>query len=320
MTAIDRRWLPLNALRAFEAVGRNLSFTAAAHALSVSQSAISRHVIALEGLLGTPLFDRRPHAFALTEAGAALLPVVTRAFDRIEQSMNDILNDGGSRVRSLRLQLPPTFAHLLAVPMLREFRASFPDLILDIDSAHGSGYVARDVDAAVIYAKPHVSEHVASLLWMERLAPMCHPDVAARLVDSDAAGFLARTELLHVHLDGEPRHKLWQMLVRTAGLRVDVERGLVFDTLILAAQYALSGEGVALLDRHMFAADLRAGRLVTPFDAVLEGGYGYYLTVHPEDLGDPAIAQFRSWMIQRFGMPAPARAVSLVSDAAARAG
>jgi len=99
-----------------------------------------------------------------------------------------------------------------------------------------------------------------------------------------------------------------------------VERGLVFDTLILAAQYALSGEGVALLDRHMFAADLRAGRLVTPFDAVLEGGYGYYLTVHPEDLGDPAIAQFRSWMIQRFGMPAPARAVSLVSDAAARAG
>ncbi len=320
MTAIDRRWLPLNALRAFEAVGRNLSFTAAAHALSVSQSAVSRHVIALEGLLGTPLFDRRPHAFALTDAGAALLPVVSRAFDRIEHSMNAILHDGGSRVRSLRLQLPPTFAHLLAVPMLREFRASFPDLILDIDSVNGIGIVARDVDAAVLYAKPHVSQHVASLLWMERLEPMCHPDVAARMPEGDAAGFLARAELLHVHLDGEPRHKLWQMLVRAAGLAVDVERGLVFDTMALAAQYALSGEGVALLDRHLFAAELAAGRLVAPFAAVLEGGYGYYLAVHPEDLGDPAIAQFRSWMIQRFGMPGPARAVALVSDGLAARG
>ena len=307
MTAIDRRWLPLNALRAFEAVGRNLSFTAAAHALSVSQSAVSRHVIALEGLLGTPLFDRRPHAFALTDAGAALLPVVSRAFDRIEQSMNAILHDGGSRARSLRVQLPPTFAHLLAVPMLREFRASFPDLILDIDSVNGIGVVARDVDAAVLYAKPHVSQDVASLLWMERLAPMCHPDVAARLADGDAAAFLARTELLHLHLDGEPRHKLWQMLVRAAGLDVDVERGLVFDTMVLAAQYALSGEGVALLDRHMFAADIAAGRLAAPFATVLEGGYGYYLAVHPEDLADPAVARFRSWMIQRFGVPAPAR-------------
>lgn len=320
MTAIDRRWLPLNALRAFEAVGRNLSFTAAAHALSVSQSAISRHVIALEGLLGTPLFDRRPHAFALTDAGAALLPVVTRAFDRIEQSMNNILNDGGSRVRSLRLQLPPTFAHLLAVPMLREFRASFPDLILDIDSVNGIGIVARDVDAAVLYAKPHVSQHVSSLLWMERLEPMCHPDVAARMAGGDAAGFLGRTELLHVHLAGEPRHKLWQMLVRAAGLSVDVERGLVFDTMVLAAQYALSGEGIALLDRHIFAAELTAARLVAPFEAVLEGGYGYYLAVHPEDLSDPAIAQFRSWMIQRFGAPGPARAVALVSDVAAASG
>ena len=317
MTAIDRRWLPLNALRAFEAVGRQLSFTAAAHALSVSQSAISRHVIALEGLLGTPLFDRRPHAFALTDAGAALLPVVSRALDRIEQSMNDILHDGGSRSRSLRLQLPPTFAHLLAVPMLREFRASFPDLILDIDSVNGIGIVARDVDAAVLYAKPHVSQHVASLLWMERLEPMCHPDVAGRMLEGGAASFLARTELLHVHLDGEPKHKLWQMLVRTAGLTVDVERGLVFDTMVLAAQYALSGEGVALLDRHMFAAELASGRLVAPFEAVLEGGYGYYLAVHPEDLSDPAIAQFRSWMIQRFGMPGPARAVALVSDGVA---
>ena len=43
---IGRRWLPLNALRAFEAVAKHGSFTAAAHALQISQSALSRHVMA----------------------------------------------------------------------------------------------------------------------------------------------------------------------------------------------------------------------------------------------------------------------------------
>lgn len=100
MNTIDRRWLPLNALRAFEMVGRHMSFTTAAQALSVSQSAISRHVIALEGLLGTPLFDRRPHGFALTEAGAALLPVVRKSLDRIEQALNEVRHEGGGQPRT----------------------------------------------------------------------------------------------------------------------------------------------------------------------------------------------------------------------------
>jgi DNA-binding transcriptional LysR family regulator len=298
---IDRRWLPLNALRAFEAVGRNLSFTAAANALSVSQSAVSRHVIALEALLGTPLFERKPGAFALTDAGAALLPVVRKAFDRIEQTMNDIITEGGGKTRTLRAQFPASFAQLLAVPILREFRSVCPDVILDIESALSTGQPGRDVDAALIYAKPHVSERAANLLWMERLTPLCHPLVAARAA-SGLGAFLADNELLHTKLENESRHLFWQMLVRQAGLDVEVERGLVFDTAALAAQYAMSGEGVALLDPRLFAGELQSGRLVAPFDITVEAGYGYYLTVHPEDLADPAVARFRTWMIERFGL------------------
>ncbi len=315
---IDRRWLPLNALRAFEAVGRNLSFTAAAQALSVSQSAVSRHVIALEGLLGAPLFERRPGAFALTDAGAALLPVVRKSFDRIEQALNDIVHDGGTRTRSLRVQLPPTFAHRLAVPILREFRSVCPDVILDIESPHQVGLASRDADVAVIYAKPQVSDRVSNLLWMERLVPMCHPSVASG-AGSDMTAFLARTELLHGKLEGESRHKLWHMLVRQAGVEVETERGLVFDTAALAAEYALSGEGVALLDPRMFAGELSTGRLRQPFEIVLESGYGYYLTIHPEDLADPAIARFRSWMIERFALQSPVPApLHVVAAPAAR--
>ena len=58
--SIDRRWLPLNALRAFEGVAKHGSFTAAANALLISQSALSRHVIALERLVGVQLFTANP--------------------------------------------------------------------------------------------------------------------------------------------------------------------------------------------------------------------------------------------------------------------
>jgi DNA-binding transcriptional LysR family regulator len=88
-TTIDRRWLPLNALRAFEGVAKHSSFTAAANALLISQSALSRHVIALEKLIGAQLFERRPHALVLTKAGQHLLPAVQKSFDRLEYALDD---------------------------------------------------------------------------------------------------------------------------------------------------------------------------------------------------------------------------------------
>ena len=67
---MDRKWLPLNALRAFEAAGQHLSFTAAANSLTVAQSAVSRHVIVLENFLGVALFERRPNSSCSPRPGA----------------------------------------------------------------------------------------------------------------------------------------------------------------------------------------------------------------------------------------------------------
>ena len=95
---------------------------------------------------------------------------------------------------------------------------------------------------------------------------------------------------------------MWAQLVKQQNLGpVNFERGLVFDTALLAVQYALSGEGVALVDLNLFRDDVAAGRLVRPFDVTLDEGYGYYLVTHPEALSDTAIALFRSWLIEHFG-------------------
>ena len=288
-------------------MGTRLNFTAAAQALGVSQSAISRHVIGLEALLGTPLFDRRPHGLMLTPAGAALLPSVSKSFDRMEQSLNEIGSEGVGE-RTLRIHLPPSFAQKLAVPLLQDLRREMPGIALDIASPGTVGAPPHDVDAAVVYAPPQGGTHVSSLLWMERMTPMCRPDIA-RDAGRDLAAFLARSELVHIKLARQPRYRQWEAFTRQAGLQVDVARGLAFDTACLAAQYALESDCVALLDAKLFARDLEGGLLVAPFDTVLQDGYGYFLNVHPEDLADPAIAAFRAWISLRFAEPdEPARA------------
>jgi len=321
---MDRRWLPLNALRAFEAVGRQGSFTGAAQSLLVSQSAVSRHVIGLEDFLGVPLFDRKPPQPSLTEAGRRLLPVVEKAFERIDATLEEIMRERGEPRRSLRVLLPTTFAQRLAVPILRSFRAEFPDLKLDIDSRPNPGNAEREADVAVVYSPPRVASQVLDLLWMVRLTILCHPAVAERAKGRDIGGFLAANDLLHVKLDGRPPSFLWENFARAALISQGgahpgqagpsnagpanggfvhaghLDRGLIFDTAQLAVQYALSGEGLALVDPVLFEEEIRAGRLVRPYDIHVDDGYGYYLSIHPDDLDRPEIALFRSWLIRSF--------------------
>src|ERR1700676_1169624 len=166
---IDRRWLPLNALRAFEAVAKHGSFTGAANALLISQSALSRHVISLEKLIGVQLFERRPHTLILTKAGQHLLPTVTKSFDRLEYSLDEIRNAGAPTLRTLRVQMPPSFAIHLAVPILRDFRRANSEVEIDLVSPYGVGPPPNDVDVAVVYSKPTVTDSVSDLLWPVRL-------------------------------------------------------------------------------------------------------------------------------------------------------
>ena len=301
-TGIDRRWLPLNALRAFEGVAKHNSFTAAANALLISQSALSRHVIALEKLIGAQLFDRKPHSLVLTKAGQHLLLAVMKSFDRLEYALDDIRNEGSTAMRTLRVQMPPSFAVHLAVPILRDFRRASAEVEIDLVSPYGVGPPLNDVDVAVIYSKPMVTDLVADLLWPVHLSLLCHPEIAERHAGKTLAEFVAANELVHVRIADLSRHHVWSQFTRQAGLTsLNVERGLVFDTALLAVQYALSGEGIVLVDTNLFGEEIRTGRLVRPFDVSLDDGYGYYLITHPEGLSDTAIALFRSWLIERFG-------------------
>ena len=280
-------------------MGKQLSFTAGAATLSVSQSAMSRHVSALEDLLGKQLLERDAGGLTLTPAGQELLAVVSKSFERIEQTMNAI-RDEGMPARAMRLHVPPSFLQLLFMPMLGEFHRDHPDIRLDICSANVTGLPTADVDMAIIYDRPNIDDWVTDLLWMVRVEPLCSPQTAAEAEGKSMGEFLARQELLHLKLDNQPRDLLWSDYLRRHGLPVPAQSGLAFDTSIALARYTMASGGVMLGDVDMFAAEIAEGTLVAPYDAVIEDGYGYYLKLRADDLSDPAVSAFRSWLIGRF--------------------
>lgn len=300
-----RLWLPLNALRAFEAVAKELSFTRAASALHISQSALSRHVSRLEDLLGRQLLERRPHGLVLTAAGAALLPVLGSSFDRIESTLDQLRNDAATGPRMLRVHMPPTFLQVAGLPLLRDFRTAFPDITIDVVSTNGVGLPTdRGLDLAIVFDKPRIDDAVRELLWTVGQTPACAPRLAEG-AGADLAAFLRGNELLHTKIEGEPFGALWSAYAGDLGLDIGPRRGLAFDTEALAVQWA-AGDGVVLVDVDMFAGEVAAGRLAVPFPVTRDSGFGYYLTFHPDDIADPVIALFRSWVIQRFSRTPPA--------------
>ena len=300
---MDRRWLPLNALRAFEAAGHAQSFTAAARQLRVAQSAVSRHVIGLEDLLGVALFERRRQSLVLTAAGQTLLAAVTQSYDRIDRAIEEIVAARGSRDRTLTLRLPPTFAQRLVVPRLGAFRAQYPGITLEIDTRPPDPALERHADVIIDYVETDQSAARGDVLWPVHLTLLCDPG----LVPSEGVAietFLAGHDLLHVRHDGRSRAYLWDLFVRRLGLDgIVVDRGLVFDTAAMAVDYALSGRGLALADPRLFEAEIASGRLARPFALSVEDGFQYRLRRTQPDESDADLTALCQWLIETFAEP-----------------
>src|SRR6476469_7332232 len=84
----DGRQAPLNALRAFEAAARHLSFKKAAAELHVTAGAVSHQVKQLEDFMGVALFRRLTRALELTAEGHAMLPKLREAFEAIAAAVD----------------------------------------------------------------------------------------------------------------------------------------------------------------------------------------------------------------------------------------
>ena len=254
----NRRQLPpLNALRAFEAVARFLSFTKAADELLVTQSAVSRQVKNLEDILGVALILRKAQ-LELTEEGKRLLPVLTDSFDRMDVVIGSFRRQ--SKKPPLSLAVPPTYARRVMLPRLPDFQRANPDLEIRMETPpvnpdfRNSGH-----DLAIMFGEMEADGLIADVLMRERWSPLASPDLIKTAAWPDLKAMIATAPLLHIRQGNDSWHD-WRQLARQVGFAgLPVERGLVVETADQAVQAALSGGGVAVRDQHAHGARLYLG-------------------------------------------------------------
>jgi len=285
-----RSHLPLNALRAFEASARHLSFTRAAIELCVTQAAVSHQVKSLETQLNVTLFKRLPRGLMLTSEGETLLPVVRDSFDRIAQTLSQF--EGGHYREVLTVGAVGTFAVGWLLPRLPEFQARYPFIDLRLSTHNNRVDVAAEgLDYAIRFGAGAWHGTEACELLAAPLTVLCVPPLAEQL--------RAPEDLLKHTLLRSYRTDEWNLWFQAAGLPADtlVPRSIVFDSSLAMMEAALQGIGVALAPAMMFSRQLEIDAIRQPFDVGISTG-SYWLTRLQSRAETPAMLAFKRWMCE----------------------
>lgn len=298
MGPVSRRLPPLNALRAFEAAARHLSFAKAAEELSVTPAAISHQIKGLEDYLGVKLFRRAKRAIWLTEAGQACLPDLREGFDRLAAGIDRLRDLDESGV--VTVSAPPSFAGKWLVPRLDRFRAAHPDIDVRVDaSVQLVDFVRDDVDIGVRYGAGNYPGLESELLMCEEVFPVCSPALLGGATPLSSPADLRAQTLLHEdqgqYDDTFPDWRMW--LLAAGAHDVDPTRGPRFSSSELVTQAAIDGQGIALGRSVVVAGDLAAGRLVQPFALTYPVSFGYHVALPAIALERAKVAAFRDWIM-----------------------
>ena len=282
--------LPLNALRAFEAVAAHLSFTGAAHALNVTTAAVSSHIKSLEEFLETPLFVRHSRSVRLTPQGARLLPGVQRGLGELTRAVDQLRQDRTSGL--LNISLLGSFLQKWLLPRLSDFYQKYPDVDLRFSASRELvDFMHTDFHAAVRYGGGQWADLQAEKMLDDWVFPVTSPALFAKLGEIKTLGDLNKYPLLHSA--SEP----WiDWLRRVGGDTTRVERGPVMDDSASLLAAAEQGHGLALARWSLVAGDLASGRLVRPSSQSVRQLNAYYFVAPAHHFELPKVIHFRDWL------------------------
>ena len=287
-------------LRAFEAVARHLNFRAASEELSLTQSAVSRQIQALEQEIGVSLFLRHTRAVELTSAGAQLLRAVLPSMERMDSAVRLIRRSAGRK--SVAISTWASFASMWLIPRLEAFQSAHPDIDIRIDATDVPvDLETTDIDLALRYTRPGNVPADAVRLFGEQLTPVASPWLLksghALKRGEDLAHF-ALIEASDAHRTHNLQWLTWRRWLDHHGFKaLEPKRWLYFNYAHQIAQAALTGQGVALTRMPLVADSLATGDLVEILPGMrLDSPMAYWLIVAQRSADRPEIRAFCDWL------------------------
>ena len=142
-------------LRIFHAVAEAGSFTHAGHELSLSQSAVSRQISALEGELSVALFHRHARGLILTEQGELLYRTAHDVFTKLATARTRLTDSRDKPTGDLRISTTVGLGTIWLTPRLQEFIELYPQIRVELiltDEELDLGM--READVAIRLRRP----------------------------------------------------------------------------------------------------------------------------------------------------------------------
>tara|TARA_R110002110_G_scaffold123298_5_gene299958 strand:- start:3322 stop:4161 length:840 start_codon:yes stop_codon:yes gene_type:complete len=277
-----------------------LSFSKAADELFVTPAAISQQIKQLEDFLGIPLFYRMTRAVRLTEDAKAALPLLTDGFDKLAEAVERLAREDETGI--LTVSSAPTFATKWLVHHLVDFSDEHPDIDVRIDASLETRDFDRDgIDISIrLGLGDYPGLHVARI-FDEELSPVCSPRLMNGANPLRSFEDLKNHRLLHVDWGKlTAQSPDWRMWAKAAGIEdIGVKRGPRFSVENMAIEAAINAEGVALVSHSAVVEDLKAGRLVRPFDLTVKSDIAYWLVCPDRHMRRAKVKVFHDWILAK---------------------
>lgn len=278
----------LAALRAFDALARTGSLSAAGRLLNVTHAAIAQHLRSLEAHFGEPLATRDGQAMRLTDTGRELAAALGEGFDRIGEGVARIMDRSADR--PVVVTLTPSLAEAWLMPRIGAFWATHPEIELRLAPSISLADLRRDgIDIALRFGSGNWPGHDVEPLDVSRFSVVAAPGY------SHAEGLealLAERRHTWFFSDTAIELKVWGAAI---GVDFDCETVREMPSNALAVGAARAGLGLAVQSRTLIEADLAAGTLVALHEAADVRGLGYHIVTRPGVLS-PGAKAFRNWL------------------------
>lgn len=280
--------IPLNALRAIEAVARLGSLAAAADALGVTPGAVSQHIRRAEERGGTLLFTRTPRGLEPTEALTMVLPLLRSGFSALEQASGRLVADEG---RILTVTLGHVSASRWLVWRLSRFNQRHPDIeVRLLPTDHLVDLSRPDIDCGIRFGRGNWPDVDAVPLARAEVYPVCAPMLAK--------GLQAPEDLTRVPVIRDQTTMLsWSQWLDAAGVPDLALFGPVYTDPALSFDAAISGQGVLLAVGIMAEYAMQTGQLVRPFAQGVVPDNGYWFATAAGRQLPARTRRFRDWLI-----------------------
>lgn len=293
---------PLNALKAFEAAGRNSSFVLASTELGVTSAAVSQLVRKLEDHLGKKLFQRFNNRIALTDAGKSPFAATSPAIAELTEAISRVSRSTARR--KLRVSVLSSLAECWLLHVLPRFLQHHPRIRIDLSIEESASN--NTFDLRLCYGRQPDDDLVQDELWRDEVMPYCSPNFLRRTGGNIEFTASLSDQMIHTQWGSSfASNATWRDWYHAYAPteRVDMGGGHDVNTSRAALQLAEHGVGIALGQRLLAREALARGALVEASRQSLPLGQSYVIAIPTARSRLPDVQAFRTWLLSEVREP-----------------